>query len=103
MPAKFLDRLQGQVRRGPAPRATRSTACQALQVILAAIEKSDGTRDGVRDAVFEGGGITIPADKAVVGKDITIDPASGDVNAKDISVELVKGGKETFLKAWPVA
>ena len=31
------------------------------------------------------------------------DPATGDVNAKDISVELVKGATETFFKAWPVS
>ena len=76
---------------------------QALQVILAAIEKSDGTRKGVRDQVFEGSGVSIAGDKAVIGKAIQIDPASGDVNAKDITVELVKGGKETFFKAQSVA
>ena len=62
---------------------------QALQVILAAIEKSDGTRKGVRDQVFSGSGITIPAATAALGKDITIAPATGDVNAIDISVEIV--------------
>ena len=56
-----------------------------MQVILAAIEKSDGTRKGVTDAVFSGEGITIPADESVIGKEIKIDPATGDVNAKDIS------------------
>ena len=76
---------------------------QALQVILAAIEKSDGTRKGVRDQVFEGSGISIAADKAIIGKALSIDPASGDVSAKDISVELVKDGKETYFKAWPVS
>ena len=35
----------------------------ATQVILAAIAKSDGTRKGVRDQVFGGSGITIPADQ----------------------------------------
>ena len=30
---------------------------QALQVILAAVEKSDGTRKGVTNAVFSGEGI----------------------------------------------
>ena len=54
----------------------------AMQVILAAIEKSDGTRKGVTEAVFEGEGITIPADQSVVGKEIKIDPATGDINAQ---------------------
>ncbi|MFI7588954.1 branched-chain amino acid ABC transporter substrate-binding protein [Spongisporangium articulatum] len=75
----------------------------AVQVILAAIAKSDGTRKGVRDAVFEGDGITIPAAESVLGKDIKIDPATGDTNNKDISIELVKSGKETFLKAQAVS
>jgi hypothetical protein len=34
---------------------------------------------------------------------VAIDPSTGDVNAKDISVEQVKGGAETFFKAWPVS
>jgi branched-chain amino acid transport system substrate-binding protein len=75
----------------------------AIQAILQAVEKSDGTRKGVRDAVFEGSGIDIPAAQSVLGKDIKIDPATGDVNAKDISIEVVKGGQETFLKAQPVS
>lgn len=75
----------------------------AVQVILAAIAKSDGTRKGVRDAVFEGEGITIPAAESVLGKDVKIDPATGDTNNKDISIELVKSGKETFLKSQPVS
>ena len=74
----------------------------ALQVILKAIAASDGTRKGVRDAVFEGSGIDIPATESVLGKEVKIDPASGDVNNKDISIELVKDQKETFLKAQPV-
>jgi branched-chain amino acid transport system substrate-binding protein len=74
----------------------------AVQVILQAIEKSDGTRKGVRDAVFDGEGITIPADDSVLGKELKIDTATGDVNAIDISVVLMKGGQETFFKAQPV-
>ena len=74
----------------------------AVQVILAAIAKSDGTRKGVTDAVFSGGGISIPAADSVLGKDIKIDPKSGDVNAIDISVLQMKANTEAFLKAWPV-
>ena len=69
-------------------------------MILAAIEKSDGTRKGVTEQVFSGAGITIPADKSVIGKEINIDPTTGDTNNKDISILLMKGGKETFLKPW---
>jgi branched-chain amino acid transport system substrate-binding protein len=75
----------------------------ATQVILDAIAKSDGTRKGVTDAVFSGEGITIPADKSVIGKEIKIDPASGDSNNKDITVLLMKDSQETLFKPWPVS
>jgi branched-chain amino acid transport system substrate-binding protein len=71
----------------------------AVQVILAAIEKSDGTRKGVTEAVLSGDGITIPADQSVIGKEIRIDPATGDTTALDLTIEKVKDGKETFFKS----
>ncbi len=55
------------------------------------------------NAVFSGAGITIPPADSVTGKEIKIDPATGDTNAKDITVELVKGGAETFFKAQAVS
>jgi branched-chain amino acid transport system substrate-binding protein len=76
---------------------------QALQVILKAIELSDGTRKSVDDAVFSGSGIDIPATDSMLGKEIKIDPASGDVNTVDISVLKLTGGKESFLKPYPVS
>jgi branched-chain amino acid transport system substrate-binding protein len=74
----------------------------ATQVILAAIAKSDGTRKGVNDAVLSGEGIQIPADQSVTGKEIKIDPASGDTTARDLTVEIVKDGKEAFAKSQTV-
>jgi branched-chain amino acid transport system substrate-binding protein len=70
----------------------------ATQVILTAIAASDGTRKGVNSAVLGGSGITITADKSVTGKEIKIDPATGDVASKSFSVLVVKDGKETFLR-----
>jgi branched-chain amino acid transport system substrate-binding protein len=99
--AKLLDAYKAKYGADPATNYALY-GVSAIQVILDAIAKSDGTRKGVRDAVFEGEGITIPAADSVLGKDIKIDPATGDVNAIDISVELVKGGQETFFKAQPV-
>jgi branched-chain amino acid transport system substrate-binding protein len=75
----------------------------ALQVILQGIANSDGTRKGVNDAVFSGSGIDIAAADSMVGKEVKIDPASGDVNTVDISVLQLTGGKETFLKPYPVS
>jgi len=74
----------------------------ALQVILAAIEASDGTRKGVNDAVFGGAGITIPADKAVTGAEIKIDPASGDVTTKTVTIQIMTGGAETDVMPWAI-
>jgi branched-chain amino acid transport system substrate-binding protein len=101
VPAKFLTDYKARY----GTDATSSYALygvQALQVILAAIEKSDGTRTGVRNAVFEGSAISIPADKAILGKTIAIEPVTGDVNAKDITIEIVQDRKETVVKAWAV-
>ena len=74
----------------------------AVQVILAALAKSDGTRKGVTNAIFSGAGITIPANQSVLGKALTISTLSGDTLAKDITIEVVKGGQETTVKAWTV-
>jgi len=75
----------------------------AVQVILAAIAKSNGTRKSVTAAVFKGGGITIPANISVLGKAIHINTKTGDVNAKDITVEVIKGNAETTLQPWTVS
>jgi branched-chain amino acid transport system substrate-binding protein len=74
----------------------------AVQVILAAIAKSDGSRASVTNQVFSGSGIDIPADQSVLGKEIKIDPQTGDTNNKDISVLFMKNNQETFFKAQPV-
>ena len=100
--AKLLDAFKAKY--GKAPEGSYPLyGVAATQVILAAIAKSDGTRKGVNDAVFSGAGISIPQAESVTGKEIKIDPATGDTSAKDITVEEVKGGKETFVKAETVS
>jgi branched-chain amino acid transport system substrate-binding protein len=74
----------------------------AVQVIVAAIAKSDGTRGSVTSAVFGGSGIDISASDSMLGKEIKIDPTTGDTNNKDISVLFMKNHQETFFKAQPV-
>jgi len=76
---------------------------QALQVIMAAIAKSDGTRASVNSQVFTGSGIDIPANQSILGKEIKIDPQTGDVNTIDISILVMKGNAETFLQPFPVS
>jgi len=74
----------------------------ALQVILKAIELSDGTRAGVTNAVFSGEGITIPASESVTGAEIKIDTASGDVVTRTITIQIMTGGAETDLMPWEI-
>jgi len=74
----------------------------AVQAILAAIAKSDGTRESVTNQVFSGSGIDIPASQSMLGKEIKIDPQTGDTNNKDISILLMKNNQETYLKGQPV-
>ena len=31
-----------------------------------------------------------------------IDPATGDVNLLDMTIEVIKGNEETTLKGWPI-
>jgi branched-chain amino acid transport system substrate-binding protein len=76
-------------------------ALQALQVVLAAIERSDGSRAGVRAQVLAGAGIAIPADRAMLGRPVAIDPATGDVTAADIAVRRVSRGREVFVTVTP--
>ncbi len=45
-----------------------------MQVNLAALAKSEGTRTGVTNQVFTGDGITIPADQSVTGKESASTP-----------------------------
>jgi branched-chain amino acid transport system substrate-binding protein len=87
---------------GPPSTSYALYAAAAVQVILAAIEKSDGTRADITKQIFTAPGITIPADKSVLGKEIVIDPETGDTSAKDISVLQMKSGEESFVQAQAV-
>ena len=75
----------------------------ATQVILDAIAKSDGTRKSVTDQVFSGSGISIPANQSILGKEIKIDPANGDTNNRDLTIEVVKNNKENYFKSQSIA
>ncbi|AZQ39027.1 amino acid ABC transporter substrate-binding protein [Streptomyces cyaneochromogenes] len=101
MGAKLLDAYKKKYGEDPASNYALY-GVEALQVILSAIEKSDGTRKGVRDAVFEGEGITIPADESAVGKEMSVSPETGDVNVIDVSVLHLESKTEKFHKSWPV-
>ena len=99
--AKFVNDFKAKFGADPAS-AYAIYAGAATQYILASLDASDGTRKGVRDAAFSGK-ISIPADQSVIGKEFSIDPTSGDVTVRDMSIQVLKDNTETFLKAWPVA
>lgn len=99
--AKFLDAYKAKYGADPST-SYALYAVAAVQVILKAIENSDGTRKSITDAVFSGEGITIPEADSVIGKEIIIDPKTGDTNNKDISILQLTGGVEKFKKAQPV-
>jgi branched-chain amino acid transport system substrate-binding protein len=99
--AKFVTDFKAKFGHDPAS-AYAIYGAAATQFIMKAIAASDGTRKGVRDAAFSGS-ITISAEESVIGKAFSIDTATGDVNVKDMSIQLLTGNVETFLKPWPVA
>ncbi len=96
--AKFVADFKAKFGHDPAS-AYAIYGAAAFQYIMAAIAASDGTRKGVLTAAFSG--ITIPADKSVIGKEFGIDK-TGDVTARDMSIQILKDNTETFLTAWPV-
>ena len=99
--AKLLDAYKAKYGSDPAS-SYALYGVAAVQVILSAIEKSDGTRKSVTDQVFSGSGIDVPADVSAIGKEIKIDPKTGDVNLLDMTIEVIKGNAETTLKGWPI-
>jgi branched-chain amino acid transport system substrate-binding protein len=97
--AKFVTDFKAAYGHDPAS-AYAIYGAAALQMIMKAVAASDGTRKDVTAKAI-GGGLTIPAAESIIGKAFSLD-ANGDVTVRDMSIQLVKGGVETFLKPWPV-
>jgi len=66
----------------------------AMQAILDAVARSNGTR---KDVFAKMKTVNIPAVKSVVGTPIKFD-ANGDTLGRDITILIVKNNQETFLK-----
>lgn len=75
----------------------------ALQVILAAIESSDGTRKGVHDAILGASDLTVPAATSILGQAITINHATGDPVASAMTILQIRGGTETLVSSQTVS
>jgi branched-chain amino acid transport system substrate-binding protein len=97
--AKFVTDFKAAYGHDPAS-AYAIYGAAALQMIMKGIAASNGTRADVT-AKTMGGTIKISAAESLIGKEFGLD-TKGDVTVRDMSVQLVKGGAETFLKPWPV-
>lgn len=75
-------------------------AVAATQVVLDAIARSDGTRQGVTRAVFGGDPVSIPAGESAVGTRIEIDPESGASNNRDLTILHVEDDELVVDTAW---
>jgi branched-chain amino acid transport system substrate-binding protein len=99
--AKFLTAYQSAY--GVAPVGSYPIyGVSAIQVILAAIAKSDGTRKSITNAVFSGAGITIPLSTSVLDQTISINTLTGDTTAKNVTIEQVEHNEEVTLQGWAV-
>jgi branched-chain amino acid transport system substrate-binding protein len=74
----------------------------ALQVVLAGIAASDGTRAGLTSAVLGGSGVTISAADSVLGKEIHLDPKTGDTVALDVTIMQETDGAPKTLMPWAI-
>ena len=75
----------------------------AMQVILKAIAASDGTRKGVNDALLGGTEPVCLTDaESITGVGFCIDPKTGDVDKKSVTIQQMKDGAETDLQVWDV-
>jgi branched-chain amino acid transport system substrate-binding protein len=100
-PARFLADFRARYNRDPqSPRVLYGVL--ALQMVLAAIARSEGTRVGVRNQVFEGDGLGLTADRAVLGRPVTIDPRTGDSGPHDVTILRIKDGAEVPITAQTV-
>ena len=95
--ADFVDAFK--TKNGHEPDATALYGAAAMQFVLMAIEGSDGTRKDVVREAFSG--IIVPANESLIGRELSIDE-HGDIPIGDASIEILTGGVETFVKAWPV-
>ena len=91
--AKFLADFKKEYKHEPTG-AFSIYGAAAMQVILDAISRSNGTR---ADVFMKASATKISAAKSVVGKAISFDK-NGDTTNKDITIEIVQGGAEVGLK-----
>ncbi len=70
----------------------------AMQVIMKAIAASDGTRQGVLDAVFSGEQICLEESESVSGTGFCLNQETGDVDTIVMTLQQMQGGVETDIR-----
>lgn len=70
----------------------------AMQVIMKAIAASDGTRQGVLDAVFAGEQLCIDPAESVSGTGFCLNQETGDVDTIVMTLQQMQGGTETDIR-----
>ena len=70
----------------------------AMQVILKAIAASDGTRQGVLDAVFAGEPLCIDETESVTGTGFCLNQETGDMDTIFMVLQQMQGGTETDIR-----
>ena len=70
-----------------------------VQVVLAAVEASDGTRKEVNKAMFGSANLTVPVAKSITGRALSIDHSTGDLISPELSITQIRRGKEVFVSS----
>jgi branched-chain amino acid transport system substrate-binding protein len=86
---KFVDDFQAETGKAPDPYSVY--AAQAAEVLLAAIERSDGTRASVAEELFN-----TDIENGILGT-FKIDE-NGDTTSNPVTIYKIKGGESTTLK-----
>jgi branched-chain amino acid transport system substrate-binding protein len=99
-PAKFIEDYKAKY--GAVPNSSYAVyGGVAMQIILKAIAASDGTRQGVLDAVFSGEQICLEETESIAGMGFCINQENGDVDTVVMTLQQMVDGAETDVKVLP--
>lgn len=101
-PAKFIEDYTAKY--GAVPNSSYAVyGGVAMQVLLKAIAASDGTRQGVIDAVFAGEPLCLTAEESISGMGFCLSTETGDVDTVTMTLQKMTGGVETDIKTLDIA
>jgi len=101
-PAKFIEDYTAKY--GAVPNSSYAVyGGVAMQVLLKAIAASDGTRQGVIDAVFAGESLCLTAEESISGMGFCLSTETGDVDTVTMTLQKMTGGVETDIKTLDIA